>query len=64
RRYEGDTLLVILNFSDQKCEFALPEELEHRSKSLLISNYEVDEEESIEEFVLNAYEARVYKLII
>ncbi|QHA93631.1 alpha-glucosidase [Bacillus sp. N1-1] len=64
RRHEGEILLVILNFSDQECEFVLPEELEHRSKSLLISNYEVDEEEGIDQFTLRSYEARVYELVI
>ncbi|MCA0174015.1 glycoside hydrolase family 13 protein [Bacillus sp. RAR_GA_16] len=64
RKYEGETLLVILNFSDQESEFVLPEELEHGGKSLLISNYEVDEREGIERFRLRGYEARVYKLIM
>ncbi|WP_347552758.1 alpha-glucosidase [Pseudalkalibacillus hwajinpoensis] len=62
RRYEGETILVILNFSDQKSEFALPEELKHRSKSLWISNYDVNEDESIGRFALHPFEARVYKL--
>ncbi len=62
RRYEGETVLVILNFSDQESEFVLPEGLEDRSKTLMISNYEVDEGEGIERFILRGYEARVYSL--
>jgi oligo-1,6-glucosidase len=63
RRYEGETLLVILNFSDQESEFVLPEGLKHGGKSLLISNYEVNEEEGIDQFTLRSYEARVYELV-
>ncbi|MBM7557437.1 glycoside hydrolase family 13 protein [Halanaerobacter jeridensis] len=62
RTLEDEQLLVILNFFDGEPEFDLPSEIEFEEKELLISNYDVDEAESIEHFLLQPYEARVYKL--
>jgi oligo-1,6-glucosidase len=62
RRYEGETLLVVLNFYQPETEFVLPEEIRYNTKELLISNYPVDESECIKNVKLRPYEARVYRL--
>lgn len=62
RTLEGEKLLVICNFSKEMPEFVLPDDLNVGGKELLISNYEVEADESIEKVVLKPYEARVYRL--
>jgi oligo-1,6-glucosidase len=60
RTLKGDRLLVILNFSAESPIFELPSSVSVSNKTLLISNYEVDEGEEIERLALRPYEARVY----
>jgi oligo-1,6-glucosidase len=62
RRYEGQVLLVMLNFSSEKPVFELPTEVSYVDKKLFIHNYEVCDDESIEKIKLKPYEARVYML--
>ncbi|CAG9609710.1 glycoside hydrolase family 13 protein [Pseudoneobacillus rhizosphaerae] len=62
RRYEGQTLLVMLNFSSEKSVFELPTDVSYVDKKLFIHNYEVSDDESIEKIELKPYEARVYML--
>ncbi|WP_044895036.1 glycoside hydrolase family 13 protein [Bacillus alveayuensis] len=62
RTYENEKLLVILNFSAEQPTFELPKEITFTTKELLISNYDVNGEESIDKFTLKPYEARVYLL--
>ncbi|MCH1626142.1 glycoside hydrolase family 13 protein [Ferdinandcohnia quinoae] len=62
RTLGAEKLLVILNFSKEASNFELPSECHYQSKELFISNYEVDEAESINRIELKPYEARVYKL--
>jgi oligo-1,6-glucosidase len=62
RRYEGQTLLVMLNFSSEKPVFKLPTDISYVDKKLFIHNYEVSDDESIEKIELKPYEARVYVL--
>ncbi|SER74922.1 glycoside hydrolase family 13 protein [Salipaludibacillus aurantiacus] len=62
RSINGEKLLVILNFFAGEPVFELPEDIAFDHKTLLISNYEVKESESISSFTLRPYEARVYKL--
>jgi oligo-1,6-glucosidase len=62
RRYEGQTLLVMLNFSKEKPVFELPGEITYQEKQLFIHNYEVNHTESIERITLQPYEARAYLL--
>jgi oligo-1,6-glucosidase len=62
RRYEGQTLLVMLNFSSGQPVFELPSNVNYVEKKLFIHNYEVSDEESIEKIELKPYEARVYVL--
>jgi oligo-1,6-glucosidase len=62
RRYEGQTLLVMLNFSSENPVFELPSEWSYTEKKLFIHNYEVNDEESLGGINLKPYEARVYLL--
>lgn len=59
RKYEGQTMIVMLNFSDDNPVFTLPSEFESRG-DLLIGNYEVEDGGDICEVELRPYEARVY----
>lgn len=54
-------LLVILNFFKEKAHFSLPDTVRYRTKELLISNYEVKDDQ-IDHIELKPYEARVYLL--
>lgn len=62
RRYEGQTLLVMLNFSSEQPLFELPSDVSYKEKILFIHNYDVSNDESIEKINLKPYEARVYLL--
>lgn len=59
-----EKLLVVLNFSSEHTLFELPEECSYKTLELLIGNYDVDQNESIEKIELKPYEARVYRLTI
>jgi oligo-1,6-glucosidase len=62
RTLDKDRLLVILNFSRNTPTFDLPENIAYSDTELLISNYEVDSDDSLRQIVLRPYEARVYRL--
>lgn len=62
RRLGNETLLVILNFYAENPNFQLPENISFKSKQLIISNYDVSENEDIQSISLRPYEARVYLL--
>ena len=57
-----EKLVVICNFYDGTPTFELPETIMFNKQELVISNYEVDETESMNKIELKPYEARVYKL--
>ena len=59
RTYEGEKLLVILNFFEAEVEFNFVEELQYKHVDLLISNYEVYNN-NLRNIMLRPYEARVY----
>ena len=61
RSYADDTLLVILNFFDKQVEFNVPENIKYKKNELLISNYEV-QNNNFNNIKLRPYEARVYML--
>jgi len=63
RELNGNRLLVILNFFDKEPVWKLPEGIKYKDARLLLSNYEVEQEEEISEIKLRPYEARVYELI-
>jgi len=60
RSYEGEKLVVITNFSRDEIQLTLPDHLSDISLDLLISNYEIGND-NISSFTLRPYEARVYK---
>jgi oligo-1,6-glucosidase len=62
RTGEDGRLLVILNFSKNTPVFTLPAHLSFSNKELLISNYEVNAAEGIQELRLRPFEARAYFL--
>ncbi|MBM7662716.1 oligo-1,6-glucosidase [Bacillus mesophilus] len=57
-----EKLLVVLNFFGGTPTFRLPSSLHVESHELLISNYGVEEDVNIQEFQLQPYEARVYRI--
>jgi oligo-1,6-glucosidase len=62
RTLGNETLLVITNFSSETPQFQLPDDIKYNTQNLLISNYEVAENEDISSIFLKPYEARVYLL--
>jgi oligo-1,6-glucosidase len=63
RKYEDQTMLVMLNFSKEQPIFELPSDVAFSEKQLYIHNYDIsNEEESINKIELRPYEARVYLL--
>lgn len=62
RTLQNEKLLVLTNFSGETPQFNLPDEVKYNTKQLLISNYQVTNEEVIDTIKLKPWEARVYKL--
>ncbi|KAA0546310.1 alpha-glucosidase [Bacillus sp. BGMRC 2118] len=62
RTLGDEQLLVVCNFSKETPEFVLPGHINSEKRELIISNYDVDADQSIEKFPLKPYEARVYRL--
>ncbi|CCQ92891.1 Oligo-1,6-glucosidase [[Clostridium] ultunense Esp] len=60
RKWEGMKLLTILNFKGGTPVFSFPDGLFSDRAKLLISNYPVNEVESLQRVKLRPYEARVY----
>ncbi len=61
RTWKDEQLLVIANFTENECLFELPKEITYYLSELVIHNYDV-QDGTLESFVLQPYEARVYKL--
>ncbi|NSB16953.1 glycoside hydrolase family 13 protein [Clostridium beijerinckii] len=64
RTLENEMLLVICNFTGNETEFVLERKFEFKSKELLISNYNVNENDPIDSIELKPYESRIYKFIL
>ncbi len=66
RTLENEMLLVICNFTENETEFTLERKFESKSKSkeLLISNYDVNENDSVDSVKLRPYESRIYKFTL
>ena len=62
RTLNDERLLVICSFSKNETEFILPSDIKYNSKKLVISNYDVSENESLENIKLRPYECRVYSI--
>ncbi len=61
RSYNDEKLLVVLNFYEAETEFKLEKNLEYKKAELLISNYQVKDQQ-FSDIILRPYEARVYLL--
>jgi oligo-1,6-glucosidase len=62
RTVADEQLLVMLNIKGETAVFTLPAHLDASHPELLISNYDVDPDEDINQLTLQPYEARVYRL--
>lgn len=62
RTWQGEQLLIILNFSRNRPSFTRPPHLTFTTATLLLSNYPVDPAEALTQLTLRPYEARVYRL--
>ncbi|MED3645350.1 alpha-glucosidase [Halalkalibacterium halodurans] len=60
RTYNGQTLLVVCNFYGRITDFECPAEVVLSEPTLLLSNYDEEENGSYTSFRLRPYEARVY----
>ncbi|MFA9560245.1 alpha-glucosidase [Evansella sp. AB-rgal1] len=62
RTLGDETLLVMCNFTEGNTVFTLQENIPFASKELLISNYDVETDQSFSKMEIKPYEARVYLL--
>ena len=60
RTMGNEKFIVIVNLSHDEAKYNYEEELNY--EGLLLSNYNVDKHNTIKEFILRPYEARLYKL--
>jgi alpha-glucosidase len=63
RTLEEEKVLVIVNLFKECAYFHLPLEYQGSAYQLLLSNYDIKEEQNINHIELQSYEARVYKLV-
>ena len=63
RTLENEMVLVICNFTENKAKFIFDGISKFKYKELLISNYDVDINQSVNNIELEPYEARIYKFI-
>lgn len=61
RKLNEERVLILCNLFNHETTFSLPTSLINKGKELLLSNYEI--KENRQEFTLQPYEARVYKLM-
>jgi glycosidase len=62
RTLEEEKVLVIVNLFKECAYFHLPSEYQGSAYQLLLSNYDIKEEQNVNYIELQPYEARVYKL--
>lgn len=62
RTYEGEKLLVVLNFSGEEPVFELPSEIPATAGELVIANYPTEAHADLRRFTLRPWEARVYRM--
>ncbi|RPK10741.1 glycoside hydrolase family 13 protein [Priestia endophytica] len=63
RTLEEEKVLVMVNLFKECAYFHLPSEYQGSAYQLLLSNYDIKEEQNINHIELQSYEARVYKLV-
>lgn len=61
RKLGNEMLIVINNFYKKETIFRLPEDIQYNTAELLISNYNVDSEQSLSQMKLRPYESLVFK---
>ena len=62
RTLEDEKFLIMTNLISNKCGLLFPQELKNNDRTLIISNYEVNQDEDLEKMIFRPYEARVYRL--
>ena len=60
RTMENEKFIIIVNLSHDKVRYSHNEELKY--DNLLLSNYNVNRHENINELTLKPYEARLYRI--
>jgi oligo-1,6-glucosidase/glucan 1,6-alpha-glucosidase len=64
RTLENEKLLVICNFTQNNAVLKYDQQAEIKHRELLISNYDVDVNDAIDNIELKPYESRIYKFSI
>ena len=62
RTLENEKFLIITNLFHVDAICSLPQELKNDDRTLMISNYELKQNEDLEKIIFRPYEARVYRL--
>ncbi|MGG3858177.1 alpha-glucosidase [Metabacillus fastidiosus] len=62
RTLNEDVFLIMANLFEEKASFAFPKSLRKKERQLLLSNYDVKQEEDLKKVIFKPFEARVYLL--
>ncbi|MEC2077146.1 alpha-glucosidase [Metabacillus fastidiosus] len=62
RTLKDDVFLIMANLFEEKASFAFPKSLRKKERQLLLSNYNVKQEEDLKKVIFKPFEARVYLL--
>ncbi|MGG3928265.1 alpha-glucosidase [Metabacillus fastidiosus] len=62
RTLNDDVFLIMANLFEEKASFAFPKPLRKKERQLLLSNYNVKQEEDLKKVIFKPFEARVYLL--
>jgi alpha-glucosidase len=62
RTLENEKFLIMTNLFHLNTVCSLPQELKNNDRTLIISNYEVNQNEDLEKLTFRPFEARVYQL--
>ncbi|MED4454807.1 alpha-glucosidase [Metabacillus fastidiosus] len=62
RTLNDDVFLIMANLFEEKASFAFPKSLRKKERQLLLSNYNVKQEEDLKKVIFKPFEARVYLL--
>ena len=62
RTLENEKFMIIVNLFHLNAVCSIPQELKKNDRTLIISNYEVNQNEDLEKLTFRPFEARVYRL--
>ncbi|MGG3798460.1 glycoside hydrolase family 13 protein [Metabacillus fastidiosus] len=62
RTLNDDVFFIMANLFEEKASFAFPKSLRKKERQLLLSNYDVKQEEDLKKVIFKPFEARVYLL--